>query len=64
MYNNELQVDYASKSTRFYNLIIDQFFFWIIYILHVFLLEDWIKMIVGEGSALKNIAYFYISYII
>lgn len=62
MNNNDLTIDYASKSIRFSNLMIDKLFFWILYIVHVFLFENQIKMIVGEGLAVKNIAYFLLLY--
>lgn len=62
MNNNELKIDYASKNTRFYNFIIDKFFIWVFFIIHVLLFEEWIKIIVGEGSAIKNIIYFLFIY--
>jgi uncharacterized RDD family membrane protein YckC len=63
--NNEILVDYTNKKTRFLNLVIDSICFWILWIIHVLLFEDFIKNIIGEGSAMKNIAYlltFYFMY--
>lgn len=60
--NNEVLVDYANKNTRFLNLLIDNVSLWILWILHVFLFEHWIKSITGEGSALNNIIYFMLFY--
>lgn len=55
--NNELIADYADKKIRFYNFLLDMIFFWVLYILHVFLFEHYIKLILGTHSKLNNFIY-------
>jgi uncharacterized RDD family membrane protein YckC len=56
--DNELITDYASKQTRFLNLVIDGFIFWILFIVIILFFGDWIESNIGKGSALINIFVF------
>jgi uncharacterized RDD family membrane protein YckC len=56
--DNELITDYASKQTRFLNLVIDGFIFWILFIVIILFFGDWIESNIGKGSALINISVF------
>lgn len=55
--NNEVLIDYASKKTRFFNLILDSIIFRVLFILHVLLFDDWTKSINREQSAVNYIIY-------
>ncbi|WP_082447141.1 RDD family protein [Flavobacterium sp. KJJ] len=56
--DNELLTDYASKKTRFLNLVIDNFISWILFIITILFFEDWVQSNIGKGSALINISCF------
>ena len=65
--NNEISLDYAEKKIRFINFLIDKFFLWIFWIVHLFLFQDTIDSILGNNSGLLNILYmigFYLLYYI
>ena len=59
--NNDLLTDYASKKTRFFNHVLDNLIFWVLFVIHGILFEDRIKSIMGQ-SAIKNIIYFLVLY--
>ncbi|CAM3321782.1 hypothetical protein AEQU2_00934 [Aequorivita lipolytica] len=60
--NNEILIEHSHKKTRFSNLILDIVSFWVLWILHGILFENWIKSITGEGSVTNNIIYFFVFY--
>jgi uncharacterized RDD family membrane protein YckC len=62
--NNEISVDYTNKKTRFLNLVIDSICFWVLWIIHVLLFDDFIKNIIGEGPAINNTAYLLFFYFV
>jgi len=60
-YNNDLLIDYASKKTRFLNLILDSVIFFILHIVHVLIFGDWIRALLGEVF-LNNFLYLLLEY--
>lgn len=54
--NNEVLVDYANKTTRFFNHVIDILFFWILWIAHVFLFD--VETVADLSSGVVRIIYF------
>ncbi len=61
--NNELQINYASKGTRFGNNIIDTIGFYFFIFLHAMILDEWLGLIPEGGSPIFGI-YFFIFYVI
>jgi len=63
--DNDLLIDYASKKTRFFNLVVESIIFWILFILTILFFGDWIESNIGKGSALVNficLLFFYFFY--
>ena len=54
---NEVTIDYAPKELRFFTYLIDTFVFWVLWIAHIFIFQDFVENQDGNGNMLVNTLY-------